>query len=159
MTSILFVCTGNVFRSVMAEYAVQARLGPDSGLRVGSAGIEAAPQSRHPMIVDCLRAKGADPSGHVQRKLTRELLEEAEWVVAMGLDHRRFIRERFGREVPLFNQVCFEREEPVLDVHEAVPDWAETTDAAQVSVRRVVDHIWDAAPVLLARLPRARRPV
>lgn len=153
MASILFVCTGNVFRSVVAEYAVKARLGPGSRLLVGSAGIEAKPQALHPMIADYLCAKGADPSGHVPRRLTRELLEGADLAIAMGLDHRAFIREQFGRDVPLFNQVCFDREEPVLDVHEAMPDWASNMDAVRTYVRSVVDHIWEAAPALLARLP------
>ena len=151
--SILFICTGNVFRSVTAEYALKARLGPEMRLIVGSAGIEARPQSLHPMIIEYLRAKGADPSAHVQRKLTRELLESVDLAVAMGLDHREFIREQFGRNVPLFNQVCFEREEPVLDVHEVMPDWASDMDAARAYVQSVVDHIWEATPVLLARLP------
>ena len=152
MKSILFICTGNVFRSVAAEYALKTRMGPGVRLIVGSAGIEARPQPLHPMIIEYLRAKGADPSAHVQRRLTRELLESADLAVAMGFDHREFIRERFGRDVPLFNQVCFEREEPVLDVHEVMPDWASDMDAARAYVQSVVDHIWNAAPVLLARL-------
>jgi protein-tyrosine phosphatase len=153
MRSVLFICTGNVFRSVTAEYALKARLGPDTGLIVGSAGIEARPQPLHPMIVEYLRAKGADPSAHVQRKLTRELLESVDLAVAMGFDHRGFIRTQFGRDVPLFNQVCFGKEEPVLDVHEVLPNWESDMDAARVYVQSVVDHIWDAAPTLLARLP------
>lgn len=154
--SVLFICTGNVFRSVTAEYALKARLGPEMRLIVGSAGIEAKPQSLHPMIVEYLRAKGADPSAHVQRKLTRELLESVDLAVAMGFDHRDFIREQFGLHVPLFNQVCFEKEEPVLDVHEVMPDWASNMDAARAYVQSVVDHIWNAAPALLARLPYYR---
>lgn len=156
MKSILFICTGNVFRSVTAEYALKARLGPEMRMIVGSAGIVAKPQSLHPMIVDYLRAKGADPSAHVQRKLTRELLEHVDLAVAMGIDHREFIKEQFGREVPLFNQVCFAREEPVLDLHEVMPDWASDMDAASVYVQSVVDHIWDAAPAFLERLPAFR---
>jgi len=151
--SVLFICTGNVFRSVTAEYALRARMGPDVRLLVGSAGIEAKPQSLHPMIIEYLRAKGADPSAHVQRKLTRELLESTDLAVAMGFDHRDFVRQHFGLEVPLFNQVCFEKEEPVLDVHEMMPDWASNMDAARVYVQSVVDHIWEATPALLARLP------
>lgn len=153
MKSILFICTGNVFRSVTAEYALKARLGPEMRLLVGSAGIEAKPQPLHPMITDYLRAKGADPSAHVPRKLTQDLLEQVDLAVAMSLDHREFIRERFGRDVPLFNQVCFEREEPVLDLHEVMPDWASDMNAARGYIQSVVDHIWDAAPALLARLP------
>jgi len=128
-------------------------MGPEMRLLVGSAGIEAKPQSLHPLIIEYLRAKGADPSAHVQRKLTRELLESVELAVAMGFDHRDFIREQFGRDVPLFNQVCFEKEEPVLDVHEAMPDWQSNMDEARAYVQSVVDHIWEATPALLARLP------
>jgi protein-tyrosine phosphatase len=152
--SVLFICTGNVFRSVTAEYALKARLDPELRLVVGSAGIEARPQPLHPMIVEYLRAKGADPSAHVPRKLTRELLETVDLAVAMGFDHRAFIREQFGRDVPLFNQVCLGKEEPVLDVHEVLPDWASDMDAARAYVQSVVDHIWESVPVLLERLPR-----
>ena len=153
MKSVLFICTGNVFRSVTAEYALRTRMGPEMRLLVGSAGIEAKPQSLHPLIIEYLRAKGADPSAHVQRKLTSELLESVDLAVAMGFDHRDFIREQFGRDVPLFNQVCFEKEEPVLDVHEAMPDWQSNMDEARAYVQSVVDHIWEATPALLARLP------
>ena len=153
MKSILFICTGNVFRSVAAEYALKTRMGPEVRLIVGSAGIEARPQSLHPMIIEYLRAKGVDPSAHVQRKLTHELLEGVDLAVAMGFDHRDFIREQFGRNVPLFNQVCFEKEEPVLDLHEVMPDWASNMDQARAYVQSVVDHIWEATPALLARLP------
>jgi len=153
MKSVLFICTGNVFRSVTAEYALRTRMGPDMRLLVGSAGIEARPQALHPMIIEYLRAKGADPSAHVQRKLTRELLESVDLAVAMGFDHRDFVREQFGRDVPLFNQVCLEKAEPVLDVHEAIPDWQSNMDQARAYVQSVVDHIWESTPALLARLP------
>ncbi|MGH8865329.1 MAG: low molecular weight phosphatase family protein [Burkholderiales bacterium] len=156
MKSILFICTGNVFRSVTAEYALKTRMGPDVRLIVGSAGIEARPQPLHPMIIEYLRAKGADPSAHVQRKLTHELLEGVDLAVAMGLDHRDFIRKQFSRDVPLFNQVCFEKEESVLDLHEVMPDWASNMDQARAYVQSVVDHIWEATPALLARLPSYR---
>ena len=153
-TSILFVCTGNVFRSLVAERALQARLGAGAGWLVGSAGIEARPQLVHPLVAERLRAKGADPAGHVQRKLTGELIAGAGLVVAMGLDHRDFIRRSFGLEVPLFNQVCYEKEEPVLDVGEAVPDWEHNQEAARAYTLWVIDYIWDAMPALLARLDR-----
>jgi protein-tyrosine phosphatase len=154
VSSILFVCTGNVFRSLVAEQALRARLESGGGCLVGSAGIEARPQPVHPLVAARMREKGSDSSGHVQRKLTGELLAGVGLVVAMGCDHRDFIRRNFGREAPLFNQVCYEKEEPVLDVGEAVPDWERRQEEARVYTLRVIDYIWDAMPTFLTRMGR-----
>jgi protein-tyrosine phosphatase len=140
---------------MVAEYALKARLGPESHYVVGSAGIEALPQPIPPLIHHHLLKKGADPSQHVQRRLTQELLERTDLVVAMGLNHREFIHRHFGREVLLFNQVCFQKEEPILDVHEAVPQWDLNLVAARDYMLSVADYIWDAMPAFLSRLPPA----
>lgn len=153
MKSILFICTGNIFRSMVAEYALKALLGARSVYVVGSAGIEALPNQIHPVIRNRLLEKGVDPSHHAQRKLTRELLEAFQIPVAMGLDHREFIRQQFARDVLLFNQICYQREQSVLDVHEAIPDWQENLEAARHYAVSVVDYIWEAMPAFLARLP------
>lgn len=153
-TSILFVCTGNVFRSLVAERALRARLGSGSGCLVGSAGIEARLQPVHPLVVERLRGKGADPSDHVQRKLTGELTAGAGLVVAMGLDHRDFIRRHFDRDAPLFNDLCYRKQEPVLDVGETVPDWERNAEAARAYTLWVIDYLWEAMPAFLARMDR-----
>ncbi len=156
--TILFICTGNIFRSVAAEFALKAALGSASGYVVGSAGIQAAPETIHPLIRDYLRMKGADPSRHVQRRLTRELLDSAALPLAMGLNHRDFIRNHFERDVLLFNEACYEKPEPVLDVHEAIPDWETNREAGMVYARSVIDHIWNAIPALLERMPKLVSP-
>jgi protein-tyrosine phosphatase len=51
MPSILFVCTGNIFRSMIAEYALKAMLDPRSLIRVSSAGTVALPQAMHPDMI------------------------------------------------------------------------------------------------------------
>ncbi len=154
--SILFVCTGNVFRSLAAEHALKAMLGAQSPGIVGSAGIDAKPQSVHSWVRTRLCMKGADPSAHVQRQLTHDIIEAADLVIAMGRNHQEFIRERFGRDVPLFNQACFDRDEPIQDVHEVMPDWEQDLDKARDYVWSVIDRIWDATPLLIARLPLLR---
>ncbi|HSA60741.1 MAG TPA: hypothetical protein VLE03_00755 [Nitrospiraceae bacterium] len=151
--SIVFVCTGNIFRSLVAEYAVRAQVGSKCPYSVESAGIEAKPQTIHPVIRDRLILKGADPSAHVQRKLTREVIERVDLIIAMGEDHRDFIQRRFGRRVPLFNEVSLGREIPILDLHEALPDWERDLERARDYVESVIEHIWNAAPALVARLP------
>lgn len=151
--SILFVCTGNIFRSLVAEYAVRTQFGSMYRYRVASAGIEAKPQSIHPVIRSRLLQKGADPSAHVQRKVTQDLIAHVDLVIAMGGDHQEFIWRQFGRIAPLFDEVSFGRVTPILDLHEAVPDWEKDLIGARDYVESVIDHIWDAAPALVTRLP------
>lgn len=154
--SILFVCTGNIFRSLAAKYALKQYLGPPGLYYVGSAGIEAKPQSIHPIVRARLLERGVDPVGHIQRKLTQSLLDQTDCVVAMGRDHQEAVQQLFGLSIPLFNQLCFECDEPILDVHEALPDWEKNEARARAYVISVIDHVCDAIPHLAARLPHLR---
>jgi protein-tyrosine phosphatase len=150
--SVLFVCTGNIFRSVAAEYALKARLDASTSCVVRSAGIDARAQSMHEWVLARLREKGADPTSHVQRQLTEELVEAADLVIAMGRNHQAFIREEYGHDVPLFNQICLGHDKPILDLHEAIPDWETDPERARAYVCSVIDAIWATAPALLSRL-------
>lgn len=154
--SVLFVCTGNIFRSLVAEQALKMILGGQSSCLVGSAGIDAKPQAVHEWVQTRLSLKGADITEHVQRQLTQEMIEKTDLVIAMGHNHQAFIRERFERDVPLFNHVCFERDEPILDVHEALPEWEKDIEHARLYVWSVIDRIWEATPSLISRLPTVR---
>lgn len=162
MQSILFVCTGNVFRSVAAEYAVRAQSGPQSCYQIQSAGIKASPQSvplivRHPLI-----QKGIDPVTHIPQALTKELIDRVDLIIAMSLNHREFIQRQFGLTVPLFNEVSCGEETPILDLHEALPDWGADLIQARNYVESVIDHIWISVPAFMARLsqfPGHRRPL
>jgi len=120
---------------------------------VGSAGIEAKPQSIHSIVRARLLEHGADPACHIQRKLTQSLVDEADSVVAMGRDHQEAGQRLFGFSIPLFTQLCCARDEPILDLHEAIPTWEQDGELAQAYVVSVVDHICDAIPHFAARLP------
>jgi len=151
--SILFVCTGNVFRSMAAEYALRAQLGQQSSYRIESAGIDAKTKTIHPVISNRLVQKGTDPSTHIPQRLTKKLINRNDLIIAMGLGHREFIHKQFGLKVPLFNEVSFGEEVPILDLHEALPDWERDIDEARAYVEWVIDHIWESVPALIARLP------
>lgn len=153
MSTVLFICSGNIFRSVVAEHALRAALPPDVSLIAASAGIEAMPQPVPPYLIACLKARGADLSAHVPRRLTRDLLAGCHTPIAMGLNHQDFIRREFGLDVPLFNRLCFDRDDPVLDVHEALPNWQSDPEGMRRYVDSVIEHIWTAAPRLVQRLP------
>lgn len=156
MKTILFICTGNIFRSMTAEYALKAILEerPELNYSVSSAGVEAMPQMMAAYIKDQLVQRGIDPSGHRQRKLTAEILAETDLAVAMGFDHRAYVRETFKQDIPLFNQVCFGREEPILDTWESVSDWRTNPLASQSYALQVVDYIFEAMPVFIENVER-----
>lgn len=149
MADILFVCTGNIFRSLTAEYALR-RHAPE--LIVASAGTEDYPYIVRPNVRDYLLAKGIDVSAHRRRTVTREILEQAKSVVAMSTDHQRFLAERFGLQVPVFLEACGGECAALPDIEEVVPDYKTNPAAVDAHVRRTIDTIIEAMPRLAASL-------
>ncbi len=87
---LLFVCTGNICRSPMAE-VVTRRLLKDRGrpdIGVGSAGTaayEGSPASEGAYLIAL--EHGLDLSGHSARPLTVDLVAEADLIFGMGPHH------------------------------------------------------------------------
>jgi protein-tyrosine phosphatase len=150
--SILFVCTGNIFRSMTAEYALKARLDAHSPIRVSSAGTVALPQPMHPDVHAYLVQRGMDPSQHHQRRVSAELLHATDLVIAMSTDHQSFLFNTFEYRAPLFNEVCHGRSEALLDVWEAIPTWETDLDAARTYAFQVMEYIWTSIPCLVQNL-------
>ncbi len=69
---VLFVCTGNIFRSLTAEYALRDVLGARRDIIVASAGTEDYPYEVRPLVRDYLLTRGFDVSGHRRRTLTQQ---------------------------------------------------------------------------------------
>jgi protein-tyrosine phosphatase len=150
--SILFICTGNIFRSMTAEFALKAALGADPPYRVASAGTQATPQAMVPFVYERLRQRGLDPSNHRQRRITAEMLAQTDLAVAMGLDHQAFLHQQFGYQAPLFNQICCGKLEPILDTWEAVPNHQHNYAATAAYGMSVVDYICAVMPYFIANV-------
>jgi protein-tyrosine phosphatase len=151
---VLFVCTGNIFRSLTAEFALRRALGAGSDVEVSSAGTEDYPHVVRPVVRDYLLSCGLDVSAHRRRTLTAELLERATLVVAMNHDHQRFIREYHAREVPLYTEACGQSAESLPDVDDVIPDYEKHPEAVAAHVCATIDKIIRLAPGLARTLTR-----
>jgi protein-tyrosine phosphatase len=150
---VLFVCTGNIFRSLTAEYALRAQL-----LRIGndivveSAGTEDFPHVVAPVVREYLRTKGLDVRAHRRRTLTKAMLDTG-LVVAMSTEHLISLRDRFNyTSAPLFTAACGLPDEPLPDVEEAVADHTTNRRAVEAHVRVIIDRIIELTPRLASRL-------
>src|SRR5262249_57865307 len=149
---VLFVCTGNIFRSLTAEYALRNILSNGTDIVVASAGTENFPHVVSPLVRDYLVARGIDVSGHRRRTLTTQLLQEAGLVIAMSIEHRSFLAERFNRRgVPLFTEACGLSAEPLPDVEEAVVDYGTNSVSVESDVCSVVYQISALTPIVADR--------
>jgi arsenate reductase len=77
--NVLFVCTANGGRSVMAERLLRERAGGRHAAR--SAGSKPG-AAAHPQVVAALRELGIDASDHVPHLLDQEAIDWADVVVA-----------------------------------------------------------------------------
>src|SRR5690348_7753918 len=92
--TVLFVCTGNIFRSLTADVALRALLAHRADVHVSSAGTDDFPHEVRPRVSSYLRTKGFDVSAHRRRTLTQALVDGSDLVVAMSTDHQELIRNR-----------------------------------------------------------------
>ncbi len=94
---ILFVCTGNICRSAMAEQLLR-RMAAQRGLALetASAGVAAEPYYQVPAVVHrLLAAEGVPPFEHKARLATREVLRWADVILVMTAAHHDHIVEAY----------------------------------------------------------------
>jgi protein-tyrosine phosphatase len=85
---ILFVCTGNICRSVTAEQLLKDKL-KKTGIRIQSAGTHALDNAdMPPQAKQILNELKVDPEPHLSKQLTPELLEQSQLVLTATAEHR-----------------------------------------------------------------------
>lgn len=91
---IVFLCTGNICRSPVAEALARDRFAA-TNLVFASAGLDTVPgHGASRGSIECARAWGLDLAGHRSQRVSGPLLEGTAWVIGMDRGHAALFRSR-----------------------------------------------------------------
>jgi len=107
--NIMFVCTDNFTRSVIAEFCMKDFLQRNNktSIKVASAGIRAESDiSKYSTIhFKIMNELNIDTTDFKRTLFDEKYFKEYDIIIAMSELHRDYIKEQYNREIPLFNEV------------------------------------------------------
>jgi len=149
---VLFVCTGNTFRSASVEYLFNKFLKEknDDSIIVSSAGTKGYPPGMFKETVDELKKLGVDASNHHYKILNKQMLDESDLVICMSLKHKKFIKENFAKESILFNEILKGENSDVADDYEAGID--HESNEFPLFIHNLILYINKSIPIIYSKL-------
>src|SRR3984957_9148048 len=143
LKNILFVCTGNVCRSPMAEGLFRHMVANRPDIRVRSAGVSAFPgQPPSPHAVEVLAELRVDISKLRSLPLSDELVRGASCIIAMTRSHMESIHYLFPEAAEkTFLLREFEDYAPSLDVSDPIGLGREAYEVTRDIIRRALPGI------------------
>ncbi|OQX94802.1 hypothetical protein B6I21_08745 [candidate division KSB1 bacterium 4572_119] len=103
---ILFVCSGNLCRSPMAEGLLKKKLFKEFGnlVTISSAGtLNLVGRPATPNAISAAKEKGVDITRHQSKSISEENLQKSDIVLVMTEHHKKFIRNHY----PQFSESVF----------------------------------------------------
>lgn len=121
---ILFICTGNSCRSVMAEYFLKDLLKDQPHIQVASAGTAVYfHTSASSETLNVLRKAGIDAAGHQSQPIDSMMLRKADLILVMTRNHRQQVLDRVPAvEKRVYQLREFLQERPGFDGDLDIPD-------------------------------------
>jgi adenylate cyclase len=150
--NILFVCTGNIFRSMSAEYLAKKYI-KDQNLKniyISSAWTVAHPENPFSYTLKRLQKYWCDANNHVQTKLDENVLKDKDFVIVMAKHHLEMVRS-LGYEWVLFNLVAYGKNKDLMDDTEYTCKYGPMWDLEKY-VEQIVDYIYEAIPKIFSWL-------
>jgi protein-tyrosine phosphatase len=91
---VMFVCTGNICRSPMAEYILKNRFNSSDDIRISSAGTHAlVPYPADGIVLDLMHNKGYDLSNHRAKQLNLDNIFSSDLILTMTLEQQKYIEK------------------------------------------------------------------
>ena len=152
---ILFVCKGNKFRSMAAEYCLNNFLKKNgiNDASVSSAGLVLDKRETNPIIFKVLKGLGINAERHECRKLTKRDLLNSDLVIAMTEEQKDAIKNEYGfGNAVLFNMVANGEETSVRGINDIIKNQAVQKKAVVTHIKKTIFHINRSIPKLYRRL-------
>jgi protein-tyrosine phosphatase len=104
MKNVLILCIGNICRSPMAEGLLKKEL---ADLNVQSAGLGAlVGHPADPFSVQIMSEQGVDISAHRAQQISSKLIAEADLILVMDKEQKKFVEGRFARSRGKVFRLC-----------------------------------------------------
>lgn len=143
MIHVIFICTGNICRSAMADGYLKYRIkemGKEKNIIVSSAGTHAMQGDVSPINAKrAIQQYGADISSHTATTLERANLEQATHILVMTDSHKRNVIDRYPK---LANRVKLLGEYAKGKKYKEIDDpWGYSLDVYEKCAKEIVDSI------------------
>lgn len=165
----MFVCTGNMFRSASAEYALRNYLMMNkekiydlcgfspSEIFVSSCATSVRPYPLHKSVVDEFKKKDINIFNHMYIQIDKRLIDENDLIVSMSKDHNEYLKTNFQIDSPLFNKICYDKDEGILDDWEVFDKKSQNDKKRDKHISSTVNYICDSIPFFVKNFAKFLR--
>lgn len=147
--NILFLCTDNYTRSVIAEFCAKNYLNTNNitDITVASAGIRASSDisSYSALHFQVMRDMDIDVSQFKRTQFGEKSFEDYDFIIGMSELHRDFVRNEYNQDIYLFNEVYKSQNTPV---NIGAPD----DEGFEVKMRELIQYFNNAIPIVIKNL-------
>lgn len=151
--NILFVCTDNFTRSVIAEFCMKNYLKSTNNntVKVASSGIRANSDiSKYSSVhFKIMEEMGIDTSDFKKTQFDETFFEKFDVIIGMSELHKEYIKQQYNCDICLFNEVLNGQQTPV---NIGSPD----SDDFLEQMNQLVRYINNSVPYLLRNLEKVK---